>query len=351
MREPEPSAEMLATLEAIDATLAGDPVDPEFADVAELALLVRAERPAPHDDFAQALDRRVRERFKPAPSGPPASKRRFRPGWWWWTLAPAGGLAAAIAAVVVLGSGGGSSGGAASNTSSGSSLQLKRPATSHSSASRAAPRFGRNTPSPSPGLRVPNARGRKLTQSSSLMLGVVPKRIEAAAQEVFNVVGDQNGFVDSSQVTAEGTGGYAHLQLSVPSLTLPQTMSSLSTLPYTRVLQRTDSVEDVTGQYRNARRHHNKKELKALRRKIAYSQISVNLQAYTPPPPRKHRHPHHSAFIPTAAHTALHVLEVIAGVALIALAVLVPLALVATLVWWIAATLRRHRREQALDAA
>ena len=52
-----------------------------------------------------------------------------------------------------------------------------------------------------------------------------------------------------------------------------------------------------------------------------------------------------------AAHDAGHVLTVAAGVALIALAALVPLALLGGLAWWIASTLRRRRREQALDLA
>jgi hypothetical protein len=41
---------------------------------------------------------------------------------------------------------------------------------------------------------------------------------------------------------------------------------------------------------------------------------------------------------------------VVAGVALIALAALTPIALVAALVWWVGATLTRRRREQALDS-
>jgi hypothetical protein len=44
-------------------------------------------------------------------------------------------------------------------------------------------------------------------------------------------------------------------------------------------------------------------------------------------------------------------LTVIAGIALIALAVLVPLALVAALAWWVTAAFKRRRREQALDMA
>jgi uncharacterized membrane protein YqiK len=42
---------------------------------------------------------------------------------------------------------------------------------------------------------------------------------------------------------------------------------------------------------------------------------------------------------------------VAAGVALIVLAVIVPVGLLAGLAWWVGSAVRRHRREQALDAA
>jgi hypothetical protein len=42
---------------------------------------------------------------------------------------------------------------------------------------------------------------------------------------------------------------------------------------------------------------------------------------------------------------------VAAGVALIALAALTPIALVAALFWWVGSAVRRRHREQALDAA
>jgi Domain of unknown function (DUF4349) len=50
-----------------------------------------------------------------------------------------------------------------------------------------------------------------------------------------------------------------------------------------------------------------------------------------------------------AAHDAGRVLVFTAGAALIALAVLVPLALLAALIGWAAYAIRRRRREQALD--
>ena len=51
--------EIAAQLDAIDATLAGEPVDPQHAELAELALLLAAERPAIDPEFA-ARDGRAR---------------------------------------------------------------------------------------------------------------------------------------------------------------------------------------------------------------------------------------------------------------------------------------------------
>jgi uncharacterized membrane protein (Fun14 family) len=60
---------------------------------------------------------------------------------------------------------------------------------------------------------------------------------------------------------------------------------------------------------------------------------------------------HHSSgfTIGKAAHDAGRVLVVVAGVALIVLAVMVPVGLVAALLAWVGFAVRRRRREQALD--
>jgi hypothetical protein len=43
------------------------------------------------------------------------------------------------------------------------------------------------------------------------------------------------------------------------------------------------------------------------------------------------------------------VLTVMAWIALVSLAVMVPLALVGLLLWWVASRIQRYRREAALD--
>ena len=60
MSTPETLTRELA---ALDDALAGRPVDPDLADLAELAVLVRDERPVPDPAFACSLDERAERGF------------------------------------------------------------------------------------------------------------------------------------------------------------------------------------------------------------------------------------------------------------------------------------------------
>src|ERR1700733_4692415 len=101
--------EIAASLDAIDATLAGEPVDPKYADLAELALLLSADRPECSAEFAQTMDERVARRFAPAPTaaaGGTARGTQHRRSL--WRMAPVWGSAVAgllVALVVVLNQG------------------------------------------------------------------------------------------------------------------------------------------------------------------------------------------------------------------------------------------------------
>jgi len=53
----------MTTLEVIDATLAGEAVEPEYAELAELTLILAGQRPVPTPAFSDALDDRVARRF------------------------------------------------------------------------------------------------------------------------------------------------------------------------------------------------------------------------------------------------------------------------------------------------
>ncbi len=374
--------EIAGALDAIDATLAGDPVDPRYAELAELALLLRAERPEPSPEFASSLEGRVERRF--ADETPRRPRRQPR---WKWSLIPAAGLgAAAIVAVVIAASSGGGGRPQVASSGAAASAPAKPPAVTTAPAPG---RLDQLTPSvsPSPGLRLPQ-NNRKIVQSSQLALSTPPNRIDDVAQEVFDVVGAQNGYVSNSTVTATGgPGGYAEFQLSVPSATLAETMTHLSQLRYARVTSRTDSTSDVTSQFNsvnaqlsqsealrtsllkqlqnattqaqisslqaqlsdtNAKITSARSALRSLTHQVNFTQVSLSVQAGFVAAVK----PGGGGFtIGNAAHDAGRVLTVAAGAALIALAVLVPLALLGALGWWVAGALRRRRREQALDLA
>jgi Domain of unknown function (DUF4349) len=427
--------EIAAALDAIDATLAGEPVDPEHAELAELALLLADERPEIDPGFATTLDEKVARRFV-APPAPAAQVKTRRRGWMWKPASAT--LAAGFAAVIIvigvnaIGGGNGSSSLSSSSSAAGeaatsassaaasgsggakqslpehasapqpsgakafgsSGAAASGAAPAGGSASGAAPAGGSATSTTAAGgsgtpAPTPPSNGRKVVQSAQLALSTAPDRVEAVAQEVFDVVGRQNGVVSRSTVTATGgTDGYAQFQLSVPSGSLSATMNALSRLRYAHVSSRTDNSQDVNDTYvsvthrladaralrtallkqlasavtqqqldsLNARIHdaegaiaRYEATIRGLNRKINFSQITLSINAANAPAPVAH---HSGSFtIGKAAHDAGRVLTVAAGVALIALAALVPVALIGALAWWIASAIRHRRREQALDAA
>jgi hypothetical protein len=465
--------EIAAELDAIDATLAGEPVDPKYADVAELALLLVAERPAPRQEFLDSLDARAARRFAAAPgaaAGTPAG------GWWrriqsWGTMPALGtaaaGLAVAGVAVVVLASGGGhrhrvvealnlspaltgssttssgarashsaprlaASGGASTSASSAATPKapfgsLKRapappnrtlspsptattPANVAGGSAEAATSASPVTPKvPAPGTPTngaaagsgasaqslaaaptPQPNGRKIVQSAQLALTTRPDHIDQVSQEVFNVVGNNNGIVERSSVTSSGSpDSYAQFQLSIPSGNLAQAMKDLSKLQYAHVASRSDSTQDINHAFVSTRstlaeqqalrtsllkqlaaaytqqaidaikaRLHGvdlriaalEARIKNLNHRVAYSQVQVTLNASRAPVPVHHGH--NSGFtIGKALHDAGRVLTVAGGVAVITLAALVPVGLLGGLAAWLGIGIRRRRREHALDLA
>jgi hypothetical protein len=227
---------------------------------------------------------------------------------------------------------------------------------------------------------------RQVVQSAQLILSVKSSRIDDVSQQVFNVVGQEKGFVNNSNVTSGG-GGNAFFQLSVPSSSLAATLAALSELKSAHVLSRTDNTNDITGQVggagqqlaesralrrsllkqlanavtteqvdsiqarlhdANASIASDLSKLRGLQRQVAYSNITLRIQPATGTGPVTHDNS--SGFtIGKAAHDAGRVLVVVAGVALIALAVMLPIALVTALLAWMGFAVRRRRREHALD--
>src|SRR5581483_386980 len=74
--------EVAASLDAIDAVLAGEPVGAEYAELAEIALLLTAERPQARPSFAESMDERVARRFASVTPPAAAKSRRSWGGFW-----------------------------------------------------------------------------------------------------------------------------------------------------------------------------------------------------------------------------------------------------------------------------
>ena len=111
----------------------------------------------------------------------------------------------------------------------------------------------------------------------------------------------------------------------------------------------TEQVDSLKAQIRDAEASISSDQatLNRLNQQVGFSQLSLQINARTVPTPVSHGS---GGFgIGKAAHDAGRVLTVAAGVALIALAALTPIALLAALFWWVGSALRRRRREQALD--
>jgi hypothetical protein len=244
-------------------------------------------------------------------------------------------------------------------------------------------------PTPVP---TPNAgTGAKQIQSAQISLSVNNDHINQVATEVFAVVSDEHGYVGSSRVTAatrNSGGGYAFFTLSIPTSNLQEAMTQLSRLRYAAVSSRTDASQDVGGQYsRDQRQLRDAQALRvsllkqlqiadsqtaidsieaqlktaeaqitraqatlhSLQHQIGYSSVSVQINSGgLPVIPVTARS--HGFTISRGGHDAVRVLIVAAGVALIVLAVMIPIGLVVALLGWVGVVMRQRRRERALDA-
>jgi hypothetical protein len=408
-------------LEVIDATLGGLIVDPAHTELAEITLLLAAERQPPPEEVARRLDARVDFRFAPERDRRPRRHQIFL------RSALGGGtaaFAAAVAAVAVLSNGSPTENLAAvgnhgASTNSGAPLSPRAgvPATARSpralqqthSPGVAAPSIGPNRPAKtldsipaanpvaggaiaSPNAPSPLADGRRIVQSADLELTSANAHVADVGQEVFNVVSQVNGFVVNSSVTAaSGNQGYASFTLSIPSGNLQRAITRMSSLQYAHVSSRTDGTQDVNNQYlSDVRRLQDARTLRTsllkqlasaytttqiqsvtaqihdaeasissdeatlhgLAHRIGFSRLTVEINAGPIYVPVAKPHTTSSGFtLGRAVHDSVRVLTVAAGVALIALAALIPFALLIALAAWIGYWMRRRRRAHVLDVA
>jgi hypothetical protein len=371
-----------------------DTLPPELAELGEL---LREDPPRPDPRWARGLDQRAAAGFPRPPR--PSLWARLLPAR--SVLLPAMGAATLVvllAFVIITSPPGGDDSGSSASSGGGSSASsgdgsgastasAPRPSSqgessSDSAGATALQRSSKAAP-PVPGGGSPgsDARRRRLQErSASLTLAARPRDIESVADDIVRVTDAAGGFVASSNVSGEG-GDFA---LRVPAARLQKTIADLSRLAHVR--GRSQSTRDITAEGVSARgrlREYQKERegllralarattlnetasikarLRIVNRSIAsartslarvtnrarYANVSVTLVAdrsagvaggdgtWTPG---------------DALHDAGRVLEVAAGVMLIALAVALPIGVIVALGALAARATTRRRRSRALDA-
>jgi hypothetical protein len=271
-------------LAAIDAALAGEPVDADFDRVATLARDLRDERELPTPEFSARLDRWAAEGFpagrEPDPrtrtgASPLASLRERLaaiPGR--RILAPAGAAATLLVVIAVgvsqIPSGGGdqsdddgfvaTGGGEAAVDEAaapppeqgvGEAQALRRDLGATSGEAADADRLNALRASD-----IPFAR-RKIARRVNLKLATSPERFRGAANGVLDVVRDHGAIVSESSVSGgdpdvkRSRTGQARFELRIPAGQLQSALAALSDLG--NVVSRTDGAVDVTGRVLSSR--------------------------------------------------------------------------------------------------
>lgn len=358
-------------LEAVDAALAGRYVAAEHAELADLALLLRDEKPEPAAAWATHLDGRVEAGF-PARPKPRRARISFR------RIAPAGGLLVAVVALVVAAAvtePGGDDAGEGGAGSSGLAVEEAAPEMSDSGGGVATDGSGQRAG----GDPASDGRRNRFQQRSATLTLAVPRaEIDSAANDIARVTGELGGFVASSDVSTTD-GGSLHLR--VPSARLDDTIERLRQIGRMRHLSRrsvdiTSNVVSARERLADARAERKallaqlaaavtvnetesirerldivSREIAAARRQLSRVNNRANFaDVYVTLVPRGAAE--EGAWTPgDAFRDALRVLEVVAGGALIAAAVALPIALLWLLIWIARRGLTRRGRERALDMA
>jgi hypothetical protein len=350
-------------------------------DLPDLEALVRATRPLPDPAWAARLDSRAAAGFE-------------RPAWWAVLRVdhlPALAVASALAVlvVVVIAWPGGGAGNSSSESGAGSSsAPIRDLAGNGSAASRAAaPKSGAKAPAaaaPAPGVEDAGT-GRAVQRDAQLTLTTPADNVGEVSDSALRVADSLDGYVQSSNVSTSGGSAFASLELKVPSAQLDQALARLSRLAH--VQARSQTAEDLTDQRsalraavtdaraernglrRRLARADTEKERASLRaqlqraeqlivtrqRRVAALDREVSLATIDVTVKGTHWHPAATGgggWSPgDALHDAARVLEVSLGVLLVALAVCVPLGLLAGTAALGGRVVVRRRRERALNLA
>ena len=406
MRDPGKPLDprIAADLATVDRSLSGLPVEGGDADLAELALLLRDERPASEPRWAAQLDERAAAGFPRGGGGhgPQGPKGRRGSGLSWFGgggwMVPAGAVATlAVVVVVATSSFDGGSGEPTmsdqaatgeSTTAAQAARRVERgamrefrsiaPPTSADSASSAELFYPLAEDAGATAKIAPGTEDRKVERNTQLSLSAKPEDVRGVSGEVISITRSLGGIVASSQVSETQGGSTANLELTIPTRNLDAALDQMTDLADVDSLNET--TDDITKPFvsaqdqvhdAKARRHELLKalgnattdaEAEALTIQIADARREISrAEANFDRIARKARLSDLNVTVssnPNASDErtlgdwfddAVDVLRGVAGVLLVSAAILIPIGLIAAIVAWVAMRLRRRSREKTLD--
>jgi hypothetical protein len=395
-REEQLSAEVRRELEALDRALAGEGTGPELEGLDTLVRELRAARPRPSAGFAAELDERAADGFRS--EGAPRAGDRLRT---WLTglrpmqvLAPAGALAtlAVVVSVAVIRSDDGDQGAVPPDDRPTAAPAVEAPPADSDGESSAQEQFRLDEGAPEPSIQpvppleparprlAPGQRDRAIESSAQVGLSTDADEFDEVADGVVAVTDRYSGLVVSSDETTSGETSRASFELAIPSDRLRDALADISGLAH--VESRSEATRDITAPTVSARAELTdaQAEVDALLRQLAEAdtpadtrEIRARLEvarAQVAQARDQVRALSRRADLATVLVTVTadgdgdgewgveealddvgDVLSTTAGVTLVALAVLVPLALVLALIALAYRLAVRRGRERTLDDA
>ena len=400
-------------LDAIERALAGTDVEPELTDWAELAEMLRDERPDPDQEWAAELDEAAEHRFSHRPGEGGGSS---------WTgiatrlgdifprrITPAFAALATLAVVGVVAattlSGGEGDGSDSVDQASSTVLETTtaEPSIAEDSGGElavpSAPEGDLATPPTDIGRSgsgsgsgsfgggqgpiSPGTENRKVDRDVSLALTAPPEDVNDVSDEAISITRDLDGIVASSNVSTAGNDASASLQLVIPTRNLDEAIDRLTEIGDVKSLN--EGTVDITHFYVSAKDRledaeaerrkllealgnaSTDAEAEALRLQIADARREIaRAQAQFDRVSRRAQLSEMSLTIEGDRNASskdddegrtfgdwlddtVSVLRDVAGVLLVSAAILIPAAILLTIAWLVIRAILRRRRERALD--
>jgi hypothetical protein len=363
----------------------------------DLETLLRDVRPAPSPDFTTKLDARVAAHFPQPVPGWKKKLQALRDHAAALTLTTA--TVGVMLLIVVVGvktidGGGGDDATPASSSGAGASVAAEAttsPETSSDSSSSGGSTTAEKAPQAVTRSAAPpvqsQGRDRAVLRNAAITLSAPRDEVESVVDRAIRLVDSLGGYVQTSEVSSSGSRASASLTVKIPSAKLDDGLASISKLAH--VKSRSQQAQDVTdqrssleGSVRDARADRDglrarlakattdkersslrarldrasrrvtraERRVAALGQEVSFATVELTVQgarrsaAATAKPGDR--------WTPgDALGDAGRVLEVVAGVVLIGLAILLPVVILAVLAAFGSRILTRRRRERALEAA